>query len=534
MKQHPLPAVVSPVAPDLRRFLDRVRETINDPKNFVTKEELASTGAFISNLAGVLEAVPLPAVEGVTSEEVSCVAPPAPSGLETSGAMTSIMLLWDGVGYGVCYSHTEVWRSDVEDIGAAILIGTTAAGMYVDAVGSSAQYYYWVRFVNIKGDSGAYNQTIGTLGETAPDVGYLIDQLSDAYGSTSEAPFFQIDTATTINGVEIPAGTYMKAAYIYDAAITNAMIGNLAVDTANIALLAVDTAQIANLAVTNAQIENLNASKLNAGYIHADRIDAGTITANKIVVGNGAGAITPGYIGAATSASVEALETFRDTTLPADLAIIQNQLDGSITTWFKDVAPTLANVPASSWSDNDTKNIHLGDLYYNRTNGYAYRFAYEDIVDDPNLGVIYSWVQISDTDIAAALGVANDAQDTADDKRRVFVVTPTTPYDKGDLWSDGADLKKCKTAKATGTYSASHWNLATDYTDDAAADIIAGNLYYPNTTEIDGGNIRTGTLTATSLSSIVADLGTITAGKMQSSDGKFVIDLDSKTISIET
>ena len=122
MKQHPLPAVVSPVAPDLRRFLDRVRETINDPKNFVTKEELASTGAFISNLAGVLEAVPLPAVEGVTSEEVSCVAPPAPSGLETSGAMTSIMILWDGVGYGVCYSHTEVWRSDVEDIGAAILI----------------------------------------------------------------------------------------------------------------------------------------------------------------------------------------------------------------------------------------------------------------------------------------------------------------------------------------------------------------------------------------------------------------------------
>jgi hypothetical protein len=28
-------------------------------------------------------------------------------------------------------------------------------------------------------------------------------------------------------------------------------------------------------------------------------------------------------------------------------------------------------------------------------------------------------------------------------------------------------------------------------------------------------------------------MGTITAGKMQSNDGKFVIDLDNKTISIE-
>jgi len=57
-------------------------------------------------------------------------------------------------------------------------------------------------------------------------------------------------------------------------------------------------------------------------------------------------------------------------------------------------------------------------------------------------------------------------------------------------------------------------------------------------TVIDGSSIKTGTITATvlgvtQLSAITANMGTITAGKMQSADGKFVVDLDNKTISIE-
>ena len=72
----------------------------------------------------------------------------------------------------------------------------------------------------------------------------------------------------------------------------------------------------------------------------------------------------------------------------------------------------------------------------------------------------------------------------------------------------------------------------------SGSDALANSIYYTNTTEIDGGNIKTGTISAShidtnTLSSIVADLGTITAGKMQSSDGLFVIDLDNKFIKIE-
>ena len=63
------------------------------------------------------------------------------------------------------------------------------------------------------------------------------------------------------------------------------------------------------------------------------------------------------------------------------------------------------------------------------------------------------------------------AQDTADNKRRVFVATPTTPYEVGDLWTGGpiGDLKKCKVERLTGAYNASDWELASKYTDDTEA-----------------------------------------------------------------
>jgi hypothetical protein len=48
--------------------------------------------------------------------------------------------------------------------------------------------------------------------------------------------------------------------------------------------------------------------------------------------------------------------------------------------------------------------------------------------------------------------------------------------------------------------------------------------------DIDVAKIDVATIT--DLSSLSADIGTITAGKMQSSDGKFVVDLDNKLITI--
>lgn len=70
----------------------------------------------------------------------------------------------------------------------------------------------------------------------------VADRFSIAPVATNPAaadgsPFFHLTAPTTVNGVLLPAGTYLKTAYIGDATITNAKIGSVAVEkiTGNIA-----------------------------------------------------------------------------------------------------------------------------------------------------------------------------------------------------------------------------------------------------------------------------------------------------------
>lgn len=153
-----------------------------------------------------------------------------------------------------------------------------------------------------------------------------------------------------------------------------------------------------------------------------------------------------------------------------DLADLQDQIDGNIATWFYAGTPTLTNEPAVNWTTTEEKNQHLGDLYYDTNNGYAWRFMVQN--------GSYSWGRITDSDVTKALEDAANAQDTADSKRRVFVSQPTPPYDVGDLWVQGenGDILRCATARASGSYNASDWVLASKYTDDSALEIFEGQV----------------------------------------------------------
>lgn len=159
----------------------------------------------------------------------------------------------------------------------------------------------------------------------------------------------------------------------------------------------------------------------------------------------------------------------------SDITDLQEQIDGNITTWFYAVDPTLNNPPASEWTTDAERNNHLGDLYYNTTSGYCWRFMVSNNV--------YSWSRISDTDITTALANAQHAQDTADGKRRVFVSQPVPPYDVGDLWAQGTsgDILRCVTAKtSSGSYDSSDWARASKYTDDTAVTALDNSLNQQN------------------------------------------------------
>lgn len=173
----------------------------------------------------------------------------------------------------------------------------------------------------------------------------------------------------------------------------------------------------------------------------------------------------------AAAASAAALSQFVSATYNPDIADLQNQIDGNITTWYYTGAPTLANLPASQWTTTTDKDNHIGDLYYDKDTGYAYRF----MLDNGS----YVWTRISDEDISAAMAAASDAQDTADGKRRVFITQPVPPYDTGDLWCVGSsgDILTCTTAKATGgSYAAADWQKLNKYTDDSAVTALDNSL----------------------------------------------------------
>lgn len=152
-----------------------------------------------------------------------------------------------------------------------------------------------------------------------------------------------------------------------------------------------------------------------------------------------------------------------------NLKELQDQVDGNITTWFYSGVPTASNEPASTWITDTEKNNHLGDLYYDKDTGYAYRYSLDNAT--------YSWIKITDNDVTKALAIANSAKDTADSKRRVFVVQPTTPYDVGDLWIKDEELYRCQTTKASSeTFEENDWIIATKYTDDTKANQVGENL----------------------------------------------------------
>lgn len=154
---------------------------------------------------------------------------------------------------------------------------------------------------------------------------------------------------------------------------------------------------------------------------------------------------------------------------------LTNQIDGKIETWFQ------TTDPASSWTTTTLKKKHVGDMWYNSTAKKLKRYSSS-----------YSWVNIDDQKAIDAYNAASQAQDTADGKRRVFVTTPYPPYDVGDLWVNGVVLKRCATARKTGSYIANDWVLAVTY--DNTKTVIDGGIVTSGTIQLagSGGSILAG------------------------------------------
>lgn len=153
------------------------------------------------------------------------------------------------------------------------------------------------------------------------------------------------------------------------------------------------------------------------------------------------------------------------------ISSVLQQSDRNITFYFGDAVPSLTNEPANEWTDDETKEMHEHDVYYNRSyvetgGGRSYSF-------EKNQDGSFAWKEITDADVLKSLEAAQRAQDTADGKRRVFVqAIPVPPYDAGDQWSNATfgdkyrnDLLVCIQPKKKGEeFSIADWQSAQHYT----------------------------------------------------------------------
>lgn len=169
-----------------------------------------------------------------------------------------------------------------------------------------------------------------------------------------------------------------------------------------------------------------------------------------------------------------ALKNFINGDFANAIDTMTEQIDGKIETWFQ------TSDPASNWTTDAEKAKHVGDMWYNSSTKSlsCYRKTWRLV--NGTATVIYVWRTIEDKKAIDAYDAASKAQDTADGKRRVFVAQPYPPYDVGDLWVDGKELRRCITARESGSWNTNDWVVA---------------VYYDNTqTTIDGGIVTSGTI----------------------------------------
>lgn len=173
-----LPFIKSDIPRDLRMYLDRMRELVSGSgtDRLISLDDLTSAGLAGIDSSGVV--IP-PAQPFVAT-------PPAPTNVSATAAIRTIFVEWDAPAYPG-HAYAEVWGASTDSLAAAVLLGMSPGGIYIDETGPSTTRFYWVRFANTNDIKGPYNATNGVSATTGPEVSYLLDTLS---GAITESQLF--------------------------------------------------------------------------------------------------------------------------------------------------------------------------------------------------------------------------------------------------------------------------------------------------------------------------------------------------------
>lgn len=141
----------------------------------ITRRELAAIGlANLRRLNNNSYVVEIPQVGVGTDDSIE--RPVAPQNVEANGAFHAVLVEWDKPAYSG-HSYAEIWRAEEDNLSKAVMVGTTAANVFSDAIGKGAHVWYWVRFVNRNNITGPWNAVAGTEAQTSRDVQDILDEI---------------------------------------------------------------------------------------------------------------------------------------------------------------------------------------------------------------------------------------------------------------------------------------------------------------------------------------------------------------------
>ena len=161
------------------------------------------------------------------------------------------------------------------------------------------------------------------------------------------------------------------------------------------------------------------------------------------------------------------------TEMNAKIERMQEQLDGKVSNWYFNGAPSATTPPTSQWTTEKDKKAHIGDT-----------FTSLDKSPSPNAGKSwrytpsYTWEEIVDSDSLKALQLAKEAKAAADGKTTTHLKKPTS-YQVGDSWVmtednsiGGVNYPRGTTLfakEASTTFNALHWVRLDDYISSVEA-----------------------------------------------------------------
>jgi len=512
-----LPTVTSPLPRDLQQFVQRVREALDSggPDAVVTARQLIASGVVERRSGGEFTPV------GGTIDPAR-----PPRNLSASGALASIILSWDAANYKG-HAYTEIWAYTTDAIGEAVLVGMTSGNNFSHTLGAAATRYYWVRNVNQNGVVSAYNATNGTQGSTGQDPAYLLDVLTDEITTSQLATALNtridlIDGASTVTGS------------------VNARIATQATTTTNALALKADAATVTSLAVTVGTNTAAITSEATA-RTSADTSLASDITTLQTTTGGNTTSIQT------NATSINGLEGQYTVKIDNNGAVAGFGLastttgSGDITSEFIVNADrfaimrggsdtTAAVVPFAVQSTQQTINgetvpvgVYMDTAFIK--NGTISNAKIGSLTADKITASLLNTVDFYGNTIAGSSiylgGAVTYDQDSGGNN--IGISSVSSP--KVAMTSTGAVFAvDAFTIDNPGGTDVVPFSITSDVVSINSALIKDASI---SLAQIDTANI-------TDLSSIKADIGTVTAGTLQSTDGKFVIDLDNKTISIET